>query len=139
MSDVKRSVAVTDILGRTLDTIEVASCTVDHCVLHSYDPTIYSDEPELNLLFEGTLLVEVPDTLRDVRLVEGSLPAQFVHIEGVHAYNFIHSDIFPAEGRPYQVEILVDGSSRILYGRVVDAIVGRVIARRLTVEVVEGE
>lgn len=125
-------IALAEVRNWTLDTVELITNAGDALRFHVFDPTIYTSEPELDITFFGVHRFEQSGRLSDVRLRETALPHEFSGF-ALTAFEFVSREIRPTQGRPYQAEILEDGSGRILFGQEIEHRRALIVAERVAI------
>lgn len=131
-------IALADLLDVTIDTVNLVTIDGEILRFRAFDPTIDTDERELDITFFGVRAYVPSERLGDVRLKETTLPAEFTGA-GVTAFEFVHREIRPTQGRPYQAEVLENGTSRILYGEEIEQRRALIVAERVLITVAAPE
>lgn len=128
-------VTLENLFDRAFDIVELIEHSGECLRLRVSDPNLYPAYPEFDLCFQGVQVLEGfegEDQLDDVKIRRAELPPQF-EPQQFSAFEFVSREIRPTEGRPYQFQILEDGSSRILFGEAVESREAFVVAQAVLI------
>ena len=119
-----------------MDTVYLHSSTPEKLCLCVTDRIIYPAHPDFILTFHRPSSVEGSLELSDVRLRIREIDsiASGMNEGGCKTlFEFVSEETVPTEGRPIQHEMLASGESRVLFGRVVEHSMLRIIAAALDI------
>jgi hypothetical protein len=127
------TIPLTADLPRTmLHSVTLLSQSPSELCFRVTDPEIYPRYDSFDLVFRHAEPFSGPHEMDDVTLHAQS--ATLPHTSPQFAiYEFRHCETVPTEGRPYQVEVQINGAVSALHGVIVENVIARIVALDLVI------